>query len=140
MRPIKFRTWDTERKEWVLSIPPEEYMLDEDCWDDSNDPEDLMLYPANPLPTFAGRLIHQQFTGLKDSKGTEIYEGDIIKALSSDDKHLCKIVWVDNDARYGAEALPMKDFKGHLCTSYTMGCSNWEVVGNIFENSDLLKD
>ena len=58
MRPIKFRTWDTERKEWVLSIPPEEYMLDEDCWDDSNDPEDLMLYPANICGPFNTSTIY----------------------------------------------------------------------------------
>ncbi len=93
------------------------------------------------------KCIVQQFTGLQDAKGEDIYEGDIVTALSSDNQYRSKIVWVDSEARFGAESIPQvrlikgKSVMPHQTTSFnlTMGCSRWNVIGNIFENPELLK-
>ncbi len=84
MKTIKFRTFDTKAKKWLTEIPPRECMLDSKDWDHVGD-EYLMHYPANPLRTFDGRLVHQLFTGLTDKNSLELFEGDLCRL---DESHI----------------------------------------------------
>ena len=70
-----------------------------------------------------------QYTGLKDKNNKEIYEGDIV--FESSGKEYFKVVFEDGSFRLESEeySLLLKNYV-HIC----------EVVGNIYENSELIKE
>ena len=147
-RPIKFRVWDTKHKKFLIGIPPMEYMLDHDEWSWRDIEEDPCVYLNNVFSKdFNGRLIFQQYTGLTDSKGNHIYEGDIIKEHHFEDwgdkigyEYIGIVVYKEysDDILYaGYKTIPAKNqntkFRGNAIQS------DCEVIGNIFENPELLK-
>lgn len=136
MRDIKFRVWDKDRKRMhivgefhhdSLSIDEDNniYYLNLQCMEASPhkgiDPEHC-----------AYRLM--QYTGLKDKNGKEIYEGDILLY----DSNSKTSVFYKNGAfvrSYGNSNMYL------LYDSFIEdGCLyNYEVIGNIYENPELLE-
>lgn len=70
-----------------------------------------------------------QYTGLKDKNGKEIYENDIVITEYGEDKHTDTVIWENSSAIFTLE----KD--GDLLNEYL----DLEVIGNIYENKDLIK-
>ena len=73
-------------------------------------------------------LILMQFTGLKDKNGKEIYEGDIVKMV-----HGGKIFQI----KYMGAGFMYKN-ENDLEYPNHNNAGNSEVIGNIYENSELL--
>ena len=89
------------------------------CWDNSN------------IPVSNKTL--GQFTGLLDKNGKEIYEGDIFFAKMLGDSpigHNVKVV-------YEAPYFDLEDKKGDRFWNF-YGVARGEVIGNIYENPNLL--
>lgn len=80
-----------------------------------------------------------QFTGLRDSNGKEIYEGDIVKSShpihDGEKVHTNAVSFVDYAWRLVANDVRAQNIPLNL---YARRIDTIEVVGNIYENSELL--
>lgn len=79
-----------------------------------------------------------QYTGLKDKNEKEIYEGDILKIKSEFDNTeiICDIIYLDGAFR--TKKFMFGSYYDCLYYCYANDCE-LEVIGNIYENSELLK-
>lgn len=114
MRELKFRAWNPTTEQMTLNIH-DKYEEPFSVWWDG-----------------AEKQIVMQFTGLLDKKGKEIYEGDI----------LCHKNYNGNPYYWSIDA---KMIQSCGCCATVLGwelCGDEEraeVVGNIYENSELLE-
>ena len=84
-----------------------------------------------------GKKAIMQYTGLKDKNGKEIYEGDIVKITETTDGKdvLALIHWKEKEACFGWKL-------NFLCmlSEKDLDSNNWEVIGNIYENPELINE
>ena len=86
----------------------------------------------------------QQYTGLKDSKGVEIYEGDLVCCSTEQYSITAPVVFspfgygfvLDSSGRHGIGDSKYGDYVPLLSPIVMEKKVTYEVVGNIFENKN----
>lgn len=114
MREIKFRAWDKEEQEMIYGI----------------EATPLHFYEYLEMENF----MVMQYTGLKDKNDKEIYEGDIVKQWDG----IKQIIFEDF---MWAAVEKLGEVVNSSCEEMLPFISNdCEVIGNIYENKELLDD
>lgn len=140
-REIKFRAWDGQQ---MINVCTLEMMIETDG---RFIPKSEGWYGENNRKEFSLSDVQlMQFTGLKDAKGKDIYEGDI---LSHFDKHYI-VNWDEKMAAFQSQnpkdPVDVDFFNwGNFPSLQTLLVTdkswkaNCEVIGDVWEHSELLK-
>jgi uncharacterized phage protein (TIGR01671 family) len=127
MREIKFRAWDREVGKWKgIWIFRGGHIGEKSHYDE---PEVFRLDDRD-----GDEVIFMQYTGLKDKDGKEIYEGDIVDCQPWSHIKPQRDVVEYSECQF----FPMSTLGKE--TDWGVIGRDYEVVGNIYENPDLLNN
>ena len=76
-----------------------------------------------------------QYTGLRDSDGHEIYEGDIVKCGTG---RICEVVYFLSPVHAGYDLNPVGGFDCKPPSEFSLW-SDLTIIGNVHDNPELLE-
>lgn len=120
MRPLKFRAWDVPNKRWMDEHST--YALMKECQITGHD--------------YGFRYVIEQFTGLQDKHGKDIYEGDLIRNNAG---RTCQVVWFKPCVGFDCEVVQTIPGDSSVGFSPSLWAGMVEVIGNIHSNPELLE-
>jgi len=127
-RELKFRVWDHDLKEFIEDSNADPHI----CWNGTVYCHERQKEGGDVLVSGIRNITVQQFTGMVDKDGKEIYEGDII---------FCKVYYGIEDrigiVDYFASSF-IVDWRNQIDDPLDE-IPDIKVIGNIFENPELLE-
>ena len=133
-RIIKFRIWDKSRKEMTYG----DWNI---TFNDKNHEHPITIHGFNRDNPENFNFKIQQFTGLLDKNNREIYEGDILTGNCllnpGQDNVICRVEYNNKETCFNIIGKPLNT-SGSFRNYLYMLKKNIEIIGNIFENPELL--
>ena len=123
-RKIKFRLWDTHTKTFIF-FNTKKFQLDDSL--------NTITFQCSPVlgekDPNGNRFSFSQFTGLLDKNGKEIFEGDIV---SLKDGIGMEIRWNETELQCF--------INNENCMNFSGWYDEMAIIGNIYQNPELLKN
>lgn len=123
MREIKYRAWDEYSKKMYKSLGA------------------MAVYDEHLIYWFMNQAyVLMPFTGKHDKKDKEIYEFDIVEFKRFKEKMKGKIIFNYNTSSFEVWVTIVVGAYGEKATNQYLicHCDDIEVIGNVFENGELL--
>ena len=126
MRRLKFRVWNKKIKTWLV-------------WFTLRDDGTILDSNLNGVyENWQEDCVIEQATGVEDKNGTMIYQGDIVKFVVGDKAYVREVI---KEPILACFMLIKKGSSTPYSFSemYEMNVDEFEIVGNIHENLELLR-
>ena len=149
MRNIKFRAWDKDYEKMTYFDdedyeykPPFVFRLDQ-VFKKDNNYDDYEDFEYNDI---TDKVEIMQYTGLHDKNGKEIYERDIIEFsydmfIGNFDTFVAKGKIVFEEGAFYVEVFENeRTTEDEAYLLYSINLDTIEVIGNIYENEELLNE
>lgn len=134
---IKFRAWNQIDSEYINEINAVMSLDGSHIWWDINDSGE-MKYDDDP-----GDYKLEQFTGLTDVNGKDIYIGDIVNVWSNMSELTMEptVDEIVSEDLFGTPGMFLKPSRAHFIEPclHDYWSNQFEVIGNVHENPEFLK-
>ena len=136
MRPIKFRAWDGHKMIMPKDNAYYQHYISMCGSIVQKSSEGMDCFGGGDRWARAEPLELMQFTGLKDSKGVDIYEGDIVSqklnCLWGDGRHNLEV-------RFNYDQFQAGNVNSYSSLYSAVQSFDAEIIGNIHQNPELLE-
>lgn len=128
----KFRAWDSAKKEmfkdtFAITESGQVVVVEQES------------VASSPDYVFVDHLVIMQSTGLKDKNGKEVFEGDILAFETDDEVINVNVFWDEEHALFMFESKKYNE-QEPLAELVENNTYPFEIIGNIYENPELLED
>lgn len=128
-----FRAKRIDTGEWV-----EGYLSYPFCTENGN--ESYYFYAKDSLNFFCRCVVNAtticQCTGLKDKNANLIWENDIVRTVYDGNEHIYQVVWDESELDFKATN-GKENYESNF--EYLPCCDEIEILGNCFDNPELLE-